>query len=59
MNNLRDSISKCSISNTESKNLYVKLRNKLIDHVKKIIMSLKIHIIVQMKNMQKNMDMDL
>ena len=33
MNNLRDSISKCSISNTESKNLYVKLRNKLIDLV--------------------------
>ena len=33
MNNLRDSISKCSISNTESKILYVKLRNKLIDLV--------------------------
>ena len=33
MNNLRDSISKSSISNTESKNLYIKLRNKLIDLV--------------------------
>ncbi len=33
MNNLRDSINKSSISNTESKNLYVKLRNKLIDLV--------------------------